>query len=248
MGGESVAQEPRAGLGLDAARRLQRLADERRPAQQHRRPLAVGEQARDALDRLGRNDRRRDVGQPFGRALGRAPGAIGGHDQRRHAAGRGAGGLHGARRVAGDGSGVARPPHPGRDRAREADDVGGQRRVVAHVVDRVVADDVDDRRRRAARVVQIGEPVGEAGAEMQERRGRLSGDAAVAVGGAGGDALEQAQHAAQARVGIERADQMHFGSAGIGETNLHAAVDQRLRERLRAVHLRAPSLVSARAV
>ena len=43
VGGKSVAQEPRAGLGLDAARRLQRLADERRPAQQHRRPLAAGE-------------------------------------------------------------------------------------------------------------------------------------------------------------------------------------------------------------
>ena len=112
----------------------------------------------------------------------------------------------------------------------------------------MVADDVDDRRRRSARVVQIGEAVGEAGAEMQKRRGGLAGDAAVAVGGAGRDALEQAQHPAQARVGIERADQMHLGGAGIGETDLHAAVDQGLRERLRAVHISAPSLVLARAV
>ena len=104
----------------------------------------------------------------------------------------------------------------------------------------MVADDVDDRRRRPARVVQIGEAVGEAGTQVQERRGGLAGDAAIAVGGAGSDALEQAQHAAQARVRIEGADQVHLGSARIGETNLDAAIDQRLRESLRAVHVRAP--------
>ena len=139
-------------------------------------------------------------------------------------------------------------PHPGRDRARDADHVGGQRRVIADVIDRVIADDVDNRRRRPARIVQIGEAVGEAGAEMQQRRGRLAGDPAVAVGGAGRDALEQAQHAAQTRIGVERADQMHLGSAGIGEANLDATIDQRLRECLRAVHIRAPSLALARAL
>ena len=86
----------------------------------------------------------------------------------------------------------------------------------------MVADNVDDRRRRPARIVQIGEPVGEAGTEMQQRRGRLSGDAAKTVGGAGSDAFEQAKHAAQARVRIEGADQVHLGSARIGETNLDA--------------------------
>ena len=112
---------------------------------------------------------------------------------------------------------------------------------MADVIDRMIADDVDDRRRRAACVVQIGKAVGEAGAEMQQRHGGLAGDPAVAVGGAGRNALEQAQHAAQTRIGVERADQMHLGGAGIGEADLDAAIDQRLRERLRAVHIRAPS-------
>ena len=72
--------------------------------------------------------------------------------------------------VAGRGGGA----HPGRDAARPALGVGGQRRVVRAVVGRLVADDVDDRRLRAARVVQVGEAVGEARAAMQQRRRRLA--------------------------------------------------------------------------
>ena len=78
--GERVAQQPRAGLCLDAARRFKRVADERRPAHQDRRPPAVRQQARDALHHGGRRARRRDVGQSSGCALGRAPRAIGGQD------------------------------------------------------------------------------------------------------------------------------------------------------------------------
>ena len=51
----------------------------------------------------------------------------------------------------------------------------------------------------AARVVQVGEAVGEARPAMQQRRGRLAGHARVAVGGAGHHALEQSEHAAHAR-------------------------------------------------
>ena len=60
-----------------------------------------------------------------------------------------------------------------RERPGEALDVGGQRRVVVDVIDRVLADDVDDAGVCPLGVVQIGEPVGEAGTEMQQRRGRL---------------------------------------------------------------------------
>ena len=52
---------------------------------------------------------------------------------------------------------------PGRNRTGEAGDIGGQQRVILQMVGRVIADDVDDRRRRAAGVVQIGEAVGQPG-------------------------------------------------------------------------------------
>ena len=50
-----------------------------------------------------------------------------------------------------------------------------KRRVVLPVIGRVVADDVDHARGRLVGVVDIGEPVGEAGPEMQQGRGRLVG-------------------------------------------------------------------------
>ncbi len=68
-----------------------------------------------------------------------------------------------------------------------------QRRVEPTVIRRVVADDVHHRRAGTTRVVQVGEPVPEAGTEVQQRRGRAFGHAAVAVGRAGRDALEQAR-------------------------------------------------------
>ena len=66
-----------------------------------------------------------------------------------------------------------------------------ERCVVRAVVRRLVADDVHDRRTGPACVVQVRDPVAQAGAEVQERRGRRTGHAAVAVGRAGGDAFEQ---------------------------------------------------------
>ena len=77
-------------------------------------------------------------------------------------------------------------------------DVGRERRVGAPVPGGVVADEVDDRRVGPAGVVQVGDAVGEAGTEMQQRQRRPAGDPAVAVGGAGDDALEQAEDAAHA--------------------------------------------------
>ena len=58
------------------------------------------------------------------------------------------------------------------------------------MVGRVVADDVDHRRHGLVGVVDIGEPIGHAGAEMQQRRRRISGHPGVTVGGAGDDAFE----------------------------------------------------------
>ena len=63
---------------------------------------------------------------------------------------------------------------PRRVHARERLDVGGERRVVLAVIGRVVADDVDDRREGAARVVQVGEAVAEPGPEVQQGAGRAA--------------------------------------------------------------------------
>ena len=55
----------------------------------------------------------------------------------------------------------------------------------------VIADDVDQRRRRPPAVVQVGDAVTEAGAEVQQRRRRPAGHASVAVGRAAADTFEQ---------------------------------------------------------
>ena len=104
------------------------------------------------------------------------------------------------------------------------------------VIGRVLADDVDDARARLLRVVQIGEPVAEPGAEMKQRARGLAGHAVIAVGGAGDDAFEQAQHATHAFDFVESGDEMHFGSAGIGEADVDAVHDQRAHEAFCAVH------------
>jgi hypothetical protein len=74
---------------------------------------------------------------------------------------------------------------------------------------------------------------------MQQRRRGLAGNPAVAVGRAGRDAFEQAEHRADPRDCVESCDEMHFRSTGICEADVHAAIDQRLSERLRAIHFTA---------
>ena len=125
-----------------------------------------------------------------------------------------------------------------RERPRDAFDVGGERRVVLDVIERVLADDIDDARAGLLGVVQVGRRVGQTGTEMQQRRGRLVGHAVVAVGRPAAHAFEQAEHAAHALDAIERADEMHLGRAGIGEADIDAALHQGPNQTLRSVHLR----------
>ena len=106
------------------------------------------------------------------------------------------------------------------------------------VIGGVIADDIDDRRGGAARVVQIGQPVGEAGPEMQQRRRRLLLHAAIAVGHAGHRAFEQAQDRAHAPDLVERGDEMHFRGPGIGEADFDARGDERCDKAFGAVHVR----------
>src|SRR5579872_4624353 len=103
----------------------------------------------------------------YGRAVG--PGDVGGEDQGGDLAA--AGGGQGAHGVVGQVAGRAAGVHPAGDGAGQGFDVGLQRRVVADVPGGVGADDDQDRGAGAAGVVQVGQAVGQAGAEVQEDRG-----------------------------------------------------------------------------
>ena len=171
-------------------------------------------------------------------ARGFGPGRVGGQDQRRDAPGRGARLRDRLRGIARHMVGFGHPVHPVRHRTRQAFDVAGQRRVVLQVIGGVIADDVDDRRAGALGVVQVGQAVGQARAQVQQGRRRLFRHARIAVGGAGHHAFEQAQHAAHLRLAVQRRDEMHFGGAGIGETGVDTAGQQGVAEGVRAVHIR----------
>src|SRR5207253_3253003 len=95
------------------------------------------------------------------------------------------------------------------------------------VVGGVVADDVDYGSARPTRVVQVGEPVPEPGPEVQQGRRRTVGHAAVAVGGAGDDTLEQPEHTAHLRHRVERGDEVHLRGARVGEAHVDATIDER---------------------
>jgi hypothetical protein len=66
-------------------------------------------------------------------------------------------------------------------------------------------------------------------AQVQQGRGRLVGHPRVAVGGAGGHALEQASTHAHPRLAVERGDEVHLAGAGVGEADLDAGVVARAR-------------------
>ena len=234
----------RAAGALDAASRLRGdLAGEleaacaqRAAAEEQHRGLAV-------LQRLGRGHHRVLVGpgrrrrvRRVGDAVGLAPRRIGRQDQRRDLARRNARGLDGQRAVTGHRLRSRRRLHPVRERPGDAFDVGGERRVVLDVIERVLAHDIDDAGARFLGVVQVGSRIGEARPQVQQGRSRRVGHAVVAVGRAAAHALEQTEHAAHALDAVERADKMHFRSARIGEADLDAALQQSPNQTFRSVH------------
>ena len=148
-----------------------------------------------------------------------------GQDQRRDRPGRGRRGRDRLGGVGGDVGRGQRAPHPAGDRAGDGVDVGLQRRVQPLVRAGVVADDVDHRRPGAAGVVQVGQPVAHARAQVQQRRGGAAGHPRVPVGRAGGHALEQGEHRAHVGDVVQRGDEVHLRGAGVGE----ADVDPRVR-------------------
>ena len=82
-------------------------------------------------------------------------------------------------------------------------------------------------------------PLAKPGPRCSKRRGRLARHAAIAIGGAGHHAFEQGQHRPD-RALVQRRDEMHFRSAGIGEADFDPAGNQRFDHTLRRRSCRFP--------
>ena len=193
---ERLGQQPRPGRGADPAGRPQPALGQRVTAQQEESGLPS---ARSWRRRILGCRRRSQLGRRAGRSqrAALAPGHVGGQHQGGDLAA--AGRRQRPHGVRGQVAGGARGVDPARHGAGQGLDVGLQRRVVADVAGGVAAHDDQHRTPGPARVVQVGQAVGQAGPQVQQHRGGPSGDAGVAVGGAGRHALEQGQHAAHLR-------------------------------------------------
>jgi hypothetical protein len=176
-------------------------------------------------------------GRDLGGARAGRPADVCGQDQGGDAAGAVpgvAGGPDGGGRVDPGVAHVLGAAHPLRHGAGDRGDVRVQGRVEGLVVGGVVAHEVEHGRAGAPGVVQVREPVAEAGAEVQQGRGRPPGHPPVSVGGAGRPALEQAQDAARLGPAVHGGDEVHLGRARIGEAELHAAAREGREDRLGA--------------
>jgi len=100
----------------------------------------------------------------------------------------------------------------------------------------MVADDIDHRGPGTLGIMDVRPAVQVARAKVQQRHGRTAGDPRMAVGCARGDAFEQAEHRMDARLMVERGDEVHFGRAGIGEAGGDAMVGKGRDERFSAGH------------
>ena len=206
----AAQHDQRGQAAAQDLRRLDHLSGVGARLRRHRQRL--GDHAAVVPRRVRRQDQRGDLPRMGARGLHR-DGGIGAHGRRR-------------------GGGA----HPGRGAARPALGVGGQRRVIRAVVGRLVAHDVDDRRLRAARVVQVGQTIRQARPTVQQRCRGLARHARITIGRTGHHALEQAQHTVHAGHAIERRHEVHLGRAGVGKAGVDAALQQCVDETFGAVH------------
>ena len=123
-------------------------------------------------------------------------------------------------------------------------DIGLQLGIVLHVIGGVVADNVHHRHLAFAGVVQVGQAIAQAAAQVQQRSCRLVGHAGVAVGGTGGYAFKQGQHGAHFGFAVQRGHKVHLAGAGVGKADFNAGIDQSFHQGLGAVwHVLSPDPV-----
>ncbi len=100
----------------------------------------------------------------------------------------------------------------------------------------MITDDHHHRRVRASRVVQVGEAVPEAGAEVQEGGSGRVAHACVPVGRARGSSLEEGEHPMHLRHRVEARDKVHLRRAGVGEHDVDTGRDETADHRFAADH------------
>ena len=83
---------------------------------------------------------------------------------------------------------------------------------------------------------RLASPLPKPGAEVQQHRRGLLGDAGVAVGRAGRRALEQRQHSAQTGHRIQGRHKVHLRGAGVREAHVDPTAYQGAYERVGSVH------------
>lgn len=106
----------------------------------------------------------------------------------------------------------------------------------------MVADDVDHRAPCPPGVVQVGEPIAQTGAEMEEGGRRPAGHPCIAVGCTGRHPFEQGEHAVHGLDLVEGGDEVHLRGARVHEADIDSVVDEGAHERIGSVHLPAPFL------
>src|SRR5205823_1500533 len=122
--------------------------------------------------------------------------------------------------------------------------VRSERRVMAQMISRMLANDVDDRHLRPARIMQIGDPVAEAGAKMKESACWFPGHARITICRSRYHAFKQTEQAAHFRHSVDGSNYMDFRGARIRKTGLNASPNQRANQTFRPVHLCLPRHLS----
>ena len=100
----------------------------------------------------------------------------------------------------------------------------------------LIPDDIHHRCIRPARVVNVGNPVGEPWPAMEERHGRFLRHPRVAVGAAGHHGLGHSEDAAHALDSVKGKDEVYLRGAGIGKANLNPGGNKSADHAFCAVH------------
>src|SRR5207253_11370919 len=95
------------------------------------------------------------------------------------------------------------------------------------MINGMLANDIDDRHLRPARIVQIGDPVAEAGAKMKERACWLPSHPCITICRSRYHAFKQTEHAAHPHHSVKCSNYMYFRGARIRKTGLNAFPHQR---------------------
>jgi hypothetical protein len=101
---------------------------------------------------------------------------------------------------------------------------------VAQMIRRVLPDDIQDGSVGSACVMQICDTISEPWAEVEESPGRSPGYACIAIGGSGGNALEQGEHRPHSGRFVQSCDQVDLRCARVREAGINAPSEEGLNE------------------